>query len=82
MTLVSLVNVALCIIILILGCLCYKKNQSKEVLYIGIAFGFFGISHVLSILGLAGNLEGVLIAIRMFAYLIVAFSLYQTATKH
>ncbi|MCX5681345.1 MAG: hypothetical protein NT079_03590 [Candidatus Omnitrophica bacterium] len=77
----GLVNAALCVLILVLGCLCYKKNQSKEGLLIGIAFGLFGISHIFSILGLTRNFEGILVVIRIFAYLIVAFSLYKITTK-
>lgn len=78
---VSLVNVVLCAIILMVGYLCYNKNKNKEVLYIGIAFGIFGISHVLTLLGLVRSLESVLISIRMLAYLMVVFSLYTTATR-
>jgi hypothetical protein len=40
-------------------------------LYIGIAFGLFGISHALTLAGLAKSLEMFIISIRIIAYLLV-----------
>jgi len=74
-------NLVLCIIILVLGGLGYKKSRNKLPLYIGIAFGLFGISHLATLLGLKETLTTVLIIIRTFAYLIVAFTLYRVAFK-
>lgn len=48
-------------------------------LYIGIAFGVFGISHLTTLLGLKETLTDVLIIIRVLAYLIVVFTLYKCA---
>lgn len=78
---VSAVNLVLCIIILVLGCLGYNKGRSKVSLYIGIAFGLFGISHFMTLLDLKESVTGVLIVIRTLAYLIVVFTLYKTAFK-
>jgi len=75
------VNLVLCIIILVLGYLGYKKSGNKMPLYIGIAFGLFGISHLMTLLGLRETLRSILIIIRTLAYLIVVFTLYKVAFK-
>lgn len=73
------VNLVLCIIILILGYWGYKKSKSSVPLYIGIAFGLFGVSHLSILLGLKDTLGPVLILIRLLAYLIVIYALYKVA---
>jgi len=70
------VNLALCIIIFILGCWGYKKQNDTTPLFIGIAFGLFGISHLVTLFDMASSLTNVLIVIRVLAYLIVIFALY------
>jgi len=78
---ITMVNLLLCIIIVILGYWGYKKSRSSVPLYIGIAFGFFGLSHLATLLGLRSTLEIPLIIIRTLAYLIVIFALYKVASK-
>ena len=73
------VNLVLCIIILVLGILGYSKN--KITLYIGIAFGLFGLSHIATIAGLKATLEGLLIGIRTLAYVLVIIALYKLWKK-
>jgi len=75
------VNLALCIIILVLGYLGHKRSENKMPLYIGIAFGLFGISHLMTLLGLKEILRSTLIIIRTLAYLIVVSTLYKAALK-
>ena len=75
------VNLVLCIIILALGIWGYNKKKGDVPLYIGIAFGLFGISHLLTLLGLAAGLTAPLIAIRLIAYLLVVFALYRLVTR-
>jgi len=72
----NIVNIVLCIIIVILGCLAYKKNQRMPALLIGISFGIFGLSHIVTIIGLGESLMNALIAIRAIAYLLVVFALF------
>lgn len=74
---IYIVNLSLCIIIPALGYLSYKKTKDKIPLYVGIAFGLFGISHLSIILGLKVTLEYFLIIIRTLGYLLVIFSLYK-----
>ncbi|PNX47739.1 MAG: hypothetical protein BV456_10635 [Thermoplasmata archaeon M8B2D] len=75
------INLALCVIIFILGCWGYKKQKDAMPLYIGIAFGLFGISHLVSLFDMADDLTNVLIVIRVLAYLIVIFALYMFVMK-
>ncbi len=72
----NVINTVLCIIIVILGCLAYRKNQKMPPLFIGIAFGIFGLSHILTMIGFGESLMNFLIAIRAIAYLLVVFALF------
>ena len=78
---IYITNLALCIIILVLGYLGYRKSRDMSPLYIGIAFGLFGVSHLLTLLDLKETLTTFLIVIRTLAYLIVIFTLYRVAFK-
>jgi hypothetical protein len=69
------VNLALCIVIFILGYWGYRKQKETMPLFIGIAFGLFGISHLVTLFDMASSLTNVLIVIRVIAYLIVVFAL-------
>ena len=78
---IYLINLILCIIIVVFGYLGFKKAKERWPLYIAISFGLFGLSHLLTLLGLREALTGFLIAIRTIAYLLVAFTLYRVAFK-
>ena len=78
---IYLVNLILCITIVVFGCLGFKKTKDKWPLYIAISFGLFGLSHLLTLLGLREALTGFLIAIRTGAYLLVAYTLYRVAFR-
>ena len=69
----------LCTIILVFGIIGYRRSGKAFPLYIGIAFGLFGLSHLLTILGLKDTLAALLIVVRTLAYLLVAFALYRVA---
>lgn len=70
-------NLILCIVIVILGALCWMKSREQLPLYIAAAFGLFGISHAATLGGLKDALTVPLIAIRALAYLLVVFALVQ-----
>lgn len=72
-------NLLLCIIIIILSIWSYRKTEDIAPLYIGAAFGLFGLTHFATLLGLKDILEPALIVIRILAYLIVIFGLFLTA---
>ena len=78
---VLIINTILCITILVLGCGGFRKNRDVTPVIIGIAFGIFGLSHILTLLGYGKSLESFLIVIRVLAYIIVVFALYRVATK-
>ena len=78
---ITLVNLILCIIIVGLGCVGYRKAKDKWPLYIAISFGLFGLSHLLTLLGLKVTLEAFLVAIRTIAYLLVIYIVYRVAFK-
>jgi hypothetical protein len=81
MDLMYLVNLVLCIIIVVLGYWGFKKSGDSIPLYIGIAFGLFGISHLSILLGLKDTLETPLIVVRLLAYVVVIFALYKIVKK-
>ncbi|MCX6689774.1 MAG: hypothetical protein NTZ39_08840 [Methanoregula sp.] len=70
------VNLILCIIIVFLGCLCYHRSHESLPVFIGAAFGLFGISHAATLLGLKVPLTIPLIIIRTLAYILVIYALY------
>ena len=76
---IYVVNLILCTIILVFGVIGYRRSRSAFPLYIGIAFGLFGLSHLATLLGLKGSLEVPLIVVRTLAYLIVVFTVYKAA---
>ena len=78
---VVLVNFILCIVIVAMGVWGYIRTKSRVELYVGTAFGLFGISHLLTLLGLAAGLTLPLIIIRLLAYLIVIYALYIAIAK-
>ena len=78
---IYLTNLVLCVIILVLGIIGYKRSEDMWPLFIGVAFGLFGVSHLLTLFGLKEALTTLLIAIRTLAYLIVAFTVYWVAFR-
>jgi hypothetical protein len=73
------VNLILCVVILIFGVAGYRRSKSAFPLYIGVAFGLFGLSHLATLLGLQKTMEVLFVMVRTVAYLIVAFALYLAA---
>ena len=78
---IIVVNTALCIIILILGYWGYAKNKQKALLIIGAAFGLFGISHIVKLVGLETSWMNAMIIIRVVAYLLVVIALWMLASR-
>ena len=78
---IYLTNLVLCVIILVLGIIGYKRSEEMWPLFIGIAFGLFGVSHLLTLLGLKEALTTFLIVIRTLAYLLVAFTVFWVAFR-
>ena len=69
------INLILCIVIFLLGCLVYRKKGKISALMIGIAFGMFGISHFSVFTGIAFP-EITFILLRLSGYILVAAGLW------
>ena len=76
-----MLNFALCIVILMLGAYAYRRKKSFIPLLIGVAFGLFAISHLMTLLDMAKTLETPLVVIRASAYLTVIFALYKYSVQ-
>lgn len=71
-----LVNLLLCIVILVLGYLVYRKRSSIGALFIGVGFGMFGVSHLSTLLELTLFPEVTFVLLRICGYLFVIAALY------
>ena len=78
---VSLINLSFCIAVVILSIWWCRKTESRTPLFIGLAFGLFGISHFLILTDLNKTFEQVQIVIRVAAYAIVATGLFFIALE-
>ena len=78
---ITLVNLILCVIILAMGIWAYVKKKGDVPLYIGIAFGLFAVSHIITLIGIAAALNVFLIVIRLISYLLVIFAIYRIIAK-
>ena len=75
----TFINLVLCIVILVFGIISWQRTKSRVVLYVGTAFGLFGLSHLASLLGLSNVLNILLIIVRTLAYLLVTYALFLAA---
>lgn len=78
---VSLINLAFCVAVVILSWWWSRRTGSRTPLFIGLAFGLFGISHFFVLTSLNKSLEQVQIIIRIAAYAIVATGLFFVAIE-
>jgi len=78
---ITLVNLILCVVIVVFGSVGFKRIRERWPLYIAITFGLFGLSHLLTLVGLKETLEPFLITIRTIAYLLVVYTVYLVAFK-
>lgn len=78
---VSLINLAFCAGIVILSVWWSVKTRSRTPLFIGLAFGLFGISHLFLLFGMNRQFEQIYILIRMAAYALVALGLFFVAIE-
>lgn len=71
-----LINLIFCIIILCLGITAYAKMKKMWPLLIGIAFAFFGVSHLFTIIGIDDSQEVVMLVTRIIGYALTLSSVY------
>jgi len=72
---VTLWNFIFTSVIFILGIVGYIKTRNATSFFIGVAFGLFAFSHLVTLLGYAAPLELFLLTIRTFAYCAVIYAL-------
>ncbi len=75
--LVTLVNLLLCLAIVALGLLGYRRSKHTLPLMLAVVFALFGVSHLMILLGLFEDLEMVVFAIRVAGYALVICLLYR-----
>lgn len=78
---ITLVNLILSVVILIMGIWAYAAGKTRSILYIGIGFGFFALSHLLTLIGLATSLAVLILILRLLGYLLVIYAIYIVLTK-
>ncbi len=78
---VNIVNIVLCVVILIVGIMAYMKTRNPVSILVAVAFGLFGVSHVVIFLGLHDSWEISLIVIRLAAYLIVVDAMFHSLLR-
>jgi len=71
-----LLNLIFCIITLCLGITAYTKRRMMWPLLLGIAFAFFGISHLFVIIGIEESQEVVMVVTRAIGYLLTLYTMY------
>jgi hypothetical protein len=71
-----LINLTFCVVIIVLGYIGYRKIGKIWPLFISISFGFYGLSHLLSLIGISDTWEPLLIVIRILGYLGTIYALY------
>jgi len=76
---ITFVNLVLCIVILVFGIISWQRSKNRVVLYVGTAFGLFGLSHLAKLFGLDKTLNIELIIIRTLAYLLVTYAMFLAA---
>jgi hypothetical protein len=76
-TLVSVLNIVLSVGICVLSFYTWSRVKDALVLFIGLAFGLFAVSHLVEAFGLAKSAEGLIILLSVLAYALVVVALYK-----
>lgn len=74
-------NTVLCIGIMILGLWGHFKTKDRVPLAMGIAYGIFCITHIMTLLGLRGSLLNFILISRLIAYLLIAKALHKVIVR-
>jgi len=77
----TFINLVLCVVILVFGVMGWQRSKNRVTLYVGIAFGLFGLSHLGTLFGLSASLKTVWIIVRTAAYLLVTYAMYLAANS-
>jgi hypothetical protein len=79
---ITLVNLILASVVVVLGIWAYARKKAGAALLVAMAFGLFAIAHLLTLLGLAGTLNTLLIVIRTLGYLAAMVAVYRIGTRN
>lgn len=71
-----IINLAFCIFIAIFGVWGYIRNKNIALIYLGMSFLFYGLSHILALAGLADTAEAMLITFRVIGYILTAAAIF------
>ena len=75
--LVTLANLLLCLAIVALGLLGYRRSKHNLPLILALVFGLFAVTHLMVLLGLFEDLSMVIFVIRVAAYSLIIYLLYK-----
>lgn len=78
---IATLNLVLTIVVCAIGIWGYTRTKNVVPLYIGIAYGIFAVSHLLTVVGLSAGLNIFLIIIRLVGYLLMIMAVYKLAVK-
>lgn len=78
---VTMINLALCLLVFYAGFLAFRREKNPAWLYIGLAFVLFALSHFVTLAGASAALYEPMAAIRALGYLLVVFGISKGAAK-
>jgi hypothetical protein len=73
---VVVINLFLCLVILVMGYSIFRKRENFSAFLIGSAFGLFGLSHLIQIIGITWIPEVTFILTRVCGYILVIAALW------
>jgi hypothetical protein len=74
---IAALDLALSVLVLVLGIRATRRGKGLTPLWIGIAFGLFALSYLAELLGLKQSLTEVLVIVRTLGYLLIVFIQYK-----
>lgn len=75
--LVTLANLLLCMAIVALGVVGFRRSKHALPLMLALVFALFGVSHLMVLLGFLDEFEMAVFAIRIAGYALVVYLLYR-----
>ncbi|HIH02678.1 MAG TPA: hypothetical protein HA263_02105 [Methanoregulaceae archaeon] len=79
--LIPLVNFVLATAIFALGLWGYRRSGRQTEALVGVAFGLFAITHLLTLLGISST-ELLILIVRIIAYVVVMYAMFRVAAGH
>jgi len=70
-------NLVLCLSIVVLGLVGYRRSRHSLPLMMALVFSLFGTSHLLILMRLFDDLDLLIVGIRVLAYALIIYLLYR-----